>query len=390
MGAQNSIKKENHENEWENIQEKNNSEQSNNSIDSKKITDDKKEKNEDIIPCEDEYLDNKYINIINKEKYISKDDALIFSKVGTQNNIPWVYKNQNNNTPAIIRLHNEIINYVNYISLSENERQIREDVIRKSYLFRFKEEIVNAFPGVDIKVYGSFCTGLCTKKSDIDLSVEIDSINSKSISLRSIYQVLIKSTLCAQATLIEEASVPIIKLIEKSQQIHFDFSINAYDGIKAASVIKDVIKRFPHFRYLTIFLKDFLKKRKNNETYYEGVGSHLLNVLVIRYLQYKYKILQEVKNFNLGTALIDLFTFYGRQFNNKKVGINIHKEGFFFKRPFECLEGISVINPINLNQDIGKFIDWNLIKDTFNIARDILLFGENDTNSILGKIINTK
>ena len=90
------------------------------------------------------------------------------------------------------------------------------------------------------------------------------------------------------------------------------------------------MKKYPELRALMLVLKCFLKARQLNETYYGGVSSFLLTMLVVSHLQRQYKKYGKGVEVDLGKHLIDFFELYGTLFNYEDIGISIRK-GYFTK-----------------------------------------------------------
>ena len=85
------------------------------------------------------------------------------------------------------------------------------------------------------------------------------------------------------------ARVPLLKIVEKETQIAMDISFNVLDGVKAIEPIKALIKKHPPLRPLVLIVKSYLRERGLNETYKGGIGSFLLLVLIVAFLQQERK-----------------------------------------------------------------------------------------------------
>ena len=142
---------------------------------------------------------------------------------------------------------------------------------------------------------------------------------------------LIESKICKSIEPIPKTKVPIIKLQEKQTLLNVDISFNRTNGIYCVKLVTHLQKKFPELRPLLLVLKTFLKSRNLNEPYHGGVGSFLLTMLVVSYLQRKYK-LGNTDRIDLGKHLIDFLELYGTQFNYEDVAISIREGGFYFKK----------------------------------------------------------
>ena len=81
----------------------------------------------------------------------------------------------------------------------------------------------------------------------------------------------------------------------------------------------------PNLRPLILVLKAFLWSWKLNDTASGGIGSYLLAILVICYLQNH----KDEEN-DLGQHLVNFFDFYGNKFDYENMGISILKNGDIF------------------------------------------------------------
>ncbi|MEQ2191293.1 Terminal nucleotidyltransferase 4A [Xenoophorus captivus] len=125
------------------------------------------------------------------------------------------------------------------------------------------------------------------------------------------------------------ADVPIIKLTDQETEVKVDISFNMKSGVKAASFIKDYLKKYPVLPYLIFVLKQFLLQRDLNEVFTGGISSYSLILMVISFLQLHPRIDARDPNQNLGMLLIEFFELYGRHFNYLKTGIRINSGGAY-------------------------------------------------------------
>ncbi len=108
-----------------------------------------------------------------------------------------------------------------------------------------------------------------------------------------------------------------------------------------------------------LVLKTFLSQRKLNDTYTGGIGSFVLCMMIVSFLQMRQQELSLTSNYNsphawnLGVLLIDFFDLYGGSFNLIHTGISTSGNGAYFNK-----------------QNRGS-TDW------FNTARPTLLAIEN-------------
>jgi non-canonical poly(A) RNA polymerase PAPD5/7 len=175
-------------------------------------------------------------------------------------------------------LHEEILDYVNFISPSEKERKIREELIDRVKAIAYK-----VFPLCEIDVFGSFQTGLYLSTSDVDLVVQLK--NRIPHYLRILADEIERSKMATQVEAIDSARVPIVKFLDKKTNITVDICFNNSTSVEAFPLITERIEGLPALKPLIMVLKHFLYCRRLNETYYGGIGSFVLLLMVSNFLK---------------------------------------------------------------------------------------------------------
>ncbi|CAG5892224.1 unnamed protein product [Menidia menidia] len=132
--------------------------------------------------------------------------------------------------------------------------------------------------------------------------------------------------------LLNHFKVPIIKLTDQETEVKVDISFNVETGVKAASFIKDYVKKYPVLPYLIFVLKQFLLQRDLNEVFTGGISSYSLILMVISFLQLHPRIDARNPNENLGMLLIEFFELYGRHFNYLKTAVRIRDGGSYVSK----------------------------------------------------------
>ena len=164
---------------------------------------------------------------------------------------------------------------------------------------------------------------------------------------------------------IPHTKVPLVKFTYAPTDTSVDVSFLKASGPEAATLIKTYMDAMPPLRPLIFVLKYFLAARILNEPYSGGVGSFLLQLLIISFLQHRER---DAYNFgkpglyNLGCLLLEFFQLYGMQFNYSTTGISVRFDGGYFRkgerkehfvnpsRPFS----LAVENPLDITMDVGK------------------------------------
>lgn len=129
-------------------------------------------------------------------------------------------------------LHSEILDFVEFVSPSAEEIQVRKDVVE-----RIRTVVNRAYPHAKVLVFGSCATGLNLPNSDIDLLVYYPPIRELSM-INKLTSELVKYGICASIEPIKHAKVPIIKLQDKKTRINVDLSFNRENGIYCVKLVR--------------------------------------------------------------------------------------------------------------------------------------------------------
>ncbi|RWS31730.1 non-canonical poly(A) RNA polymerase PAPD5-like protein [Leptotrombidium deliense] len=311
--------------------------------------------------------------------------------------IPWRIKGHTY-SPGVIGLHEEIQHFYDYMSPTREEHHIRSCVVE-----RIKNVITNIWPQATVEIFGSFSTGLYLPTSDIDVMV-IGKWDE--LPLFTLEKALLESKITDQESIkvLDKASVPIVKLIDKNTDIRVDISFNTNNGVKSVKLIKEYKKQYPNLPKLVLVLKQFLLERQLNEVFTGGISSYSLILMTVSFLQRHPRADACLPNANLGVLLLEFFELYGRCFNYYKVGIRVKGNGCYvpkadIERQMQdsghrpsilCIE-----DPLNPSNDIGKSSYGVMnVKRAFDYAFLVLnqacgptASAVDQTQSILGRII---
>uniref|UniRef100_A0A674MME1 Terminal nucleotidyltransferase 4A n=1 Tax=Takifugu rubripes TaxID=31033 RepID=A0A674MME1_TAKRU len=309
---------------------------------------------------------------------------------------PWKTRKYN---PGVLGLHEEVIDFYNFMSPRPEEAAMRKEVVN-----RIETIIKELWPTADVQIFGSFSTGLYLPTSDIDLVVFG---KWERPPLQELEQALRKHNVAEPFSIkvLDKATVPIIKLTDQETEVKVDISFNVETGVKAASFIKDYVKMYPVLPYLIFVLKQFLLQRDLNEVFTGGISSYSLILMVISFLQLHPRIDARNPNENLGVLLIEFFELYGRHFNYLKTGIRIKNGGSYmakeeimkemnngYRPSMLCIE-----DPLLPGNDVGRGSYGAMhVKQVFDYAYTVLShavsplarsYPNKDSESTLGRII---
>ena len=209
-----------------------------------------------------------------------------------------------------------------------------EELAARSAVIDEIQTVVNGvFPNTPLQYFGSQLSKTLTPSSDLDLVIMNIDVKDPLIVLGEHIK---KANIASYLEVISSAKVPIVKFDHRDSGISVDILVNNDDGISTGKLIQRLTREFPPLRPLIIILKTFLSQRKLNDTYTGGVGSFVLSIMIVSFLQHRQKILafQQISSatWNLGSLLIDFFHLYGVTFNYEDVGISISNGGSYFQK----------------------------------------------------------
>ncbi|XP_051884195.1 terminal nucleotidyltransferase 4B [Pristis pectinata] len=347
------------------------------------------------------YPDNRNSVPGNKRKRDNKASTFglnysLLSGSGHYNGTPWKKQNYRE---GVVGLHEEIIDFYNYMSPRHEERKMRMEVVE-----RIENVIKELWPSAVVQIFGSFSTDLYLPTSDIDLVVFG---KWETPPLWTLEEALKKHSIADQSSVkvLDKATVPIIKLMDSYTEVKVDISFNVQNGVKAAQLIREFIKKFPVLPKLVLVLKQFLLQRDLNEVFTGGIGSYSLFLMAVSFLQLHSRDDVDSCDANLGVLLIEFFELYGRHFNYLKTGIRINDGGSYVAKD-EVQKNMTdgyrpsmlyIEDPLQQGNDVGRSSYGAMqVKQAFDYAFVVLshavspiakFYPNKECESILGRII---
>ncbi|KAL3806308.1 hypothetical protein ACHAXA_007935 [Cyclostephanos tholiformis] len=376
-------------------------------------------------------------------------------------------------TPPLIRLHNEIVSFVDLMSPTIEEMKLREGVVK-----RVTGLAVSTFgEGARVLPFGSQVTGLCLPGSDVDFVIrlptrkegdgtdDVVAATDGDNPLRRFADVVLNEygtrsqfldgdddddigggggdvlrvaiadrddenddenddsnydanvddyggkvrEYLSYLEVIEQTRVPLVKFTISPHNIDVDVCFDQPHGPESAELMHRFMESMPPLRPLTFVLKYFLASRDINKPFTGGIGSYLLQLMIVSYLQHRAR--EDVsrrqdgggmRHYNLGSLLLDFLELYGVDFNYVTTGISVRHDGYYFpkgshgrrdsfwqpSRPFS----IAMENPLDPTSDVGAgAFRMQMIQRVFGHAFKTLLAYVSEpaepTDSILARII---
>ncbi|KNH09343.1 DNA polymerase sigma [Perkinsela sp. CCAP 1560/4] len=282
-----------------------------------------------------------------------------------------------------VRLHQEIVGFVRYISPTYAEREVRKRIVRE-----VRGMCSDLWPGCRVETFGSMNTNLLLPKSDIDICVM--NVHEDIYDAMCLLAKRIEDSLLAEygsVRIIDSAKVPIVKFIYKESQYGIDICINAEEGLINTAAVCEFLDLYPMAYPLIMIVKMYLYLRRLHEPYHGGLGSYATTLLVISFLQnHPYKEMQyaDQKIVSAGILLADFFRFLGFYFNYTNVGLSILQGGECFRKTDRDTRGLLVEDPSYPENNAGSAArHFGSISRSFEAAYMILM--TDDTN-ILDKL----
>ena len=233
---------------------------------------------------------------------------------------------------AALRLHEELLDFAHAFRPTRAEKAARRGLVS-----RVRAVVVSVFPDAQVKCFGSFDTGLYLPESDIDLvclGTGVSSQKQKGRALHKLGDALRRAPWAVtQMEVVDKARVPIVKFVDGESGVAVDICLEETTGLQSSALARKAAAKFPQYAPLVLFLKRWLNTRGLHDTYHGGVGSYLLQLMVIASLQHPPldQRKPDLKG-NLGAALVHFFELYGLRLNYEAVGITVAEGGAFFAK----------------------------------------------------------
>ena len=134
---------------------------------------------------------------------------------------------------------------------------------------------------------------------------------------------------------IEKTRIPLVKFTHGPTNISIDVCFNQKTGPQAAALMHQYMDALSPLRPLTFVLKKFMASRGLNQPYTGGVGSFLLQMMILTFLQHRERdslSRRRPSQCNLGALLLEFLEFFSTDFNFILTGISVRFDGYFFPK----------------------------------------------------------
>jgi len=260
---------------------------------------------------------------------------------------------------GVVGLHEEIEDFCQWVSPTAESHQTRLEVVE-----RVRACLEQVWPAARLETFGSFRTGLYLPTSDLDLVVFG---KWEALPLRSLEKELLARKIPHPESLLvlDNASVPIIKMVDRVSGIKVDVSFNMVNGLKSAQLVNMFKKQFPALPKLVCVLKQFLISRDLACVFTGGLSSYCLTLMVVSFLQLHPRRDTDSGTVNLGVLLLEFLQLYGCSFNYDSLAISVREGGSYLNKQQLQLEpnishrwapagGLAVEDPFQPGKDIAR------------------------------------
>ncbi|KAI9183512.1 hypothetical protein H9P43_004430 [Blastocladiella emersonii ATCC 22665] len=227
-------------------------------------------------------------------------------------------------------LHEEIVDFVEFMQPTEEEHFLRELVV--SSVQSNVEKCISK--QARVLVFGSFQTQLYLPHSDIDMTVQLSNggggnrygtyqQRSGPNYIHRLANQLRNSGEYSKVEAIPYARVPIVKAVHKQTGFCIDVSIDQTNGLDTVDLVRRRMVAHPALRPLVLVLKMFLFSRELNEVFTGGISSYTIITMTLAFLNtHPLVSARKLKpEENLGTMLVEWLELYGLSHNARSVAV---------------------------------------------------------------------
>ncbi|KAH0092792.1 hypothetical protein KCU66_g17073, partial [Aureobasidium melanogenum] len=264
-------------------------------------------------------------------------------------------------------LHNEILDFYDYVKPRDFENQVREDLVK-----RIESAVRKSFPDLNVRAFGSFASGLYLPTADMDLvACSTRFLNGGYANPQPTKSWMYKFANClkragiaieSSVTVIANSRVPLVKFVEKVTGLRVDVSFENDSGLLANNTFQVWKERYPAMPIIVSLIKQFLVMRDFSEVFSGGLGGYsviCLTITILRVLEDRNGVDWDPME-SLDTVLMTFFVYYGRDFDVHNHGIQMEPWNIVTKKSWRNAKGqpskhdrLLIIDPNNYNNDIS-------------------------------------
>ncbi|KAI8851225.1 hypothetical protein BC829DRAFT_368731 [Chytridium lagenaria] len=273
---------------------------------------------------------------------------------------PWARDISQYSKDAAAMFNEEAEDYVRFIAPTAAEQAMRLLTVE-----RIRAVAKSLWPTCEVKIFGSFETGLYLPTSDVDVVVQGAPFSEN--SLHNLADALTRYSMVSKVDVISKARVPIIKTVDSLTRFPCDISFNIVSGTEAAVIVQRLLGDVwcgEGIRGLMYLMKQFLAQRLLNEPFSGGLGSYALLAMVASFMK-MHPLVQSgqlTPEKNLGILFLEFLELYGSNFNYFKVGIGMNSDGssYYFNKQMRHQRQttrrpgiLTILDPQDNTNDVG-------------------------------------
>ncbi|KAF9447545.1 Nucleotidyltransferase [Macrolepiota fuliginosa MF-IS2] len=241
---------------------------------------------------------------------------------------PWLDSIPDQESGSVeVRLHNEIMAYVDYMAPTPEE-----EMVVKLVESHVRAVLQRPFKHCRVHVFGSTATGLRLPGSDVDLVIETtDRFDPKAMLFR--LSGIVRSNAWCQGSVQvnHRARVPIITFATTPQfgSLKFDVGVNNMSGLETGAFVAECLKTMPALRPLILVIKKALSIHGLNDASKGGISSFAVICMCIFFLQLNpYGLSEEyltdpIATRSSGFILFDFLAYYSKGLPYKNTYISV-------------------------------------------------------------------
>ncbi|PHJ16851.1 dna-directed dna polymerase [Cystoisospora suis] len=138
----------------------------------------------------------------------------------------------------------------------------------------------------------------------------------------------------ADLHVISSARVPICRFVDTATGVKVDVCVDQPSSVFTSLYVRLQLLRYPLLRPLVLLNKAALREWGLNEPFRGGVGSYLLFVMVLNFLQVNHRLYDRENHcqYSIGHALVEFLHYYGVAFNYSATGLSVRDKGRLFPK----------------------------------------------------------
>lgn len=244
-------------------------------------------------------------------------------------------------------------------SIGRSMRRLKLNVVE-----RLRATVKGLWPRAQVKIFGSFMSGLSLPTSDLDMVICLPKVHLEAgpvapgalegrNAIKESWQQNLSRCLSSEAWVVADSikvigntAIPVLKVSTQSKyfegaSIALDISFEGpgHRGLEANQMIVSLLTKHVNLRPLVLVLKCFLTRRSLSEAFTGGLSSYSLLLMVVRFLQEvessssgMHFHVEETHIDDLGSLLLGFLKFFGEQFDVRQTGISVRRKCYFSRR----------------------------------------------------------